>query len=352
MLDTETAAPVVRTCRWRSQLRIFLSYRRRDVGGYAGRLHDALSQRLGQKNVFQDVSAIAPGQDFTQVIRGALDDCDAVIAVIGPGWIAPGQEGTPRLHQPDDYVRLELGTALTRDLPVVPVLLGGAPLPPASELPEELRPLVQRQAVVVRDESWHQDVDGLVRSLRGEISTRPEPGRWRVRGALLLALLLVAGLLAWWQWPGGTEGDEAQDAEVPAACVPPGGEGWNPLAVPQNATGEVRSSEGTLAFTVRGGSWRPMGPGRWQVSLDTSMENRSSTEAYHGEWHYDSLVVGQRAFERTCFSPTPDLVLAGTVGDALVGFEVLCEPAGYIELILQESEARIPVAEASEPGPC
>ncbi len=333
-----------------SCVRIFLSYRRRDVGGYAGRLHDALTQRLGRKNVFQDVSAIGPGQDFTEVIRRALDDCDAVIAVIGPGWMGADPEGAPRLGQPDDYVRLELGTALTRDLPVVPVLLGGAPLPAASDLPEELRPLVQRQAVVVRDESWHQDVDGLVRSLRDEISARPDSSRWRISAAVLLALLVVAAVVAF--WPDREESDKAEDANLPAACVPPAAEGWTELAIAPDAVGDVSATGGTLAFAVRRGSWRPVGPGRWEVTLETAMENRSTSEAYHGDWHYDSLVVGRRVFEKTCFSSTPDLVLAGTVGDALVGFEVRCEPTGYIELVLEESESRIRVTDASEPGPC
>ena len=284
------------------------------------------------------------------MIRRALDDCDAVLAVIGPGWMGPDPDGAPRLAQPDDYVRLELGTALTRDLPVVPVLVGGAPLPAASDLPAELKPLVQRQAVVVRDESWHQDVDGLVRSLRDETSTATATNRWRIAAAILLALLVVVGVVA--LWPEGQEDDQAGDANVPAACAPPGGQGWNELAIAQDPMGEVRASEGTLAFTVRRGSWRPVGPGRWEVSLETGMENRSPTEAYHGDWHYDSLVVGRRVFEKSCFVATPELVLEGTVGDALVAFEVRCEPTGYIELVLDESDDRVPVTDASEPGPC
>ncbi|HEX6876485.1 MAG TPA: toll/interleukin-1 receptor domain-containing protein, partial [Nocardioidaceae bacterium] len=150
-------------------MRVFLSYRRGDAGAYAGRLSDSLRERLGAKSVFQDVTAIAPGQDYVAVIDRALGDSDAVLAVIGTGWLtAANPEGTRRLSDPDDYVRLELGRALRQSVRVVPVLVGGATVPAAPDLPDELQGLVNRQAVVLHDETWHQDVDGLVRSLRGE----------------------------------------------------------------------------------------------------------------------------------------------------------------------------------------
>jgi hypothetical protein len=178
-------------------VQVFLSYRRNDVGGYAGRLTDALLQRLGAKSVFQDVIAIAPGQDFTVELDRALDDSDAVLAVIGPGWLtAATPQGAPRLFEADDYVRLELARALDRNVRVVPVLVGGAALPAAIDLPDELRGLVHRQAVVLHDETWHQDVDGLVGSLRGEPAVPPGHGRWwpRRRGLIAAAAgLLVAG---------------------------------------------------------------------------------------------------------------------------------------------------------------
>ncbi len=178
-------------------MQVFLSYRRNDVGGYAGRLTDALLQRLGAKSVFQDVIAIAPGQDFTVELDRALDDSDAVLAVIGPGWLtAATPQGAARLFEADDYVRLELARALNRNVRVVPVLVGGAALPAAADLPDELRGLVHRQAVVLHDETWHQDVDGLVGSLRSEPAVPPGHGRWwpRRRGLIAAAAgLLVAG---------------------------------------------------------------------------------------------------------------------------------------------------------------
>jgi hypothetical protein len=208
-------------------VQVFLSYRRGDVGGHAGRLTDALRQRLGADSVFQDVVAIAPGQDFTVAIDRALDDCDAVLAVIGPGWLtAATPQGAPRLFDADDYVRLELARALDRNVRVVPVLVGGAALPAASELPDDLKGLVRRQAVVLHDETWHQDVNGLVGSLRGEpaVPTTRRP-RWLVPGAAVAAVLVVLGAAAWW-WGAGSGGGSGggQQAE-PYLCTVRSGRG-------------------------------------------------------------------------------------------------------------------------------
>jgi|SRR5579859_1223796 len=179
-------------------MQVFLSYRRNDVGGYAGRLTDSLRQRIGAESVFQDVTAIALGEDFMAAIDRALRSCDAVLAVIGPGWlVASTSEGAPRLFEPDDYVRLELAAALQRDIRVIPVLVGGARLPAADALPEDLQGLVERQGIVLRDESWHQDVESLVRSLRGEpVVTSRHHRRWLL-GVLVVVVLAASSVLAW-----------------------------------------------------------------------------------------------------------------------------------------------------------
>jgi TIR domain len=208
-------------------VQVFLSYRRNDVGGYAGRLTDALLQRLGAKSVFQDVIAVAPGQDFTVELDRALDDSDAVLAVIGPGWLtAATPQGAPRLFEADDYVRLELARALNRNVRVVPVLVGGAALPAATDLPDELRGLVHRQAVVLHDETWHRDVDGLVGSLRGEPAVPPGHGRWWPRRWGLIAAaagLLVAGGVsaALLLLPSGGSGTQSPPSEGSYTQSPP-----------------------------------------------------------------------------------------------------------------------------------
>jgi hypothetical protein len=335
-------------------VQVFLSYRRGDVGGYAGRLADGLHQRLGANSVFQDVIAIAPGQDYTAAIDRALDDSDAVLAVIGPGWLtAATPQGAPRLSESHDYVRLELARALARDVRVVPVLVGGAALPAATDLPDDLQGLTQRQAVVLHDETWHQDVNGLVRSLRGEPAVpAPRSRRWLVAAAVAAALV-VLGASAWLWWrPGTGAGGQAGSAAEPAPCAPAKGTGWRPIALSNDPTGEEKLTGGSLIFTVKDARWRAY-DGKWQVTLATSMENATPEHQYHGDWRYSSLVVGQRAFKTTCFAPTPNLVSPETVGDALIGFEVTCKPEGYIQLIVENDSARINVTDDTlEPAAC
>jgi hypothetical protein len=234
-------------------MQIFLSYRRGDVAGHAGRLADALRQRLGARSVFQDVTAIAPGQDFTAALDHALDDSDVVLAVIGPGWLtAATPQGTPRLLEADDYVRLELARALNRTVRVIPVLVGGASLPAATDLPDELRGLVQRQAVVLHDETWHQDVEGLVRSLRGEPAVPTKQNRRWLVGVVAVALVAV-GAAAWWWGPGtgkapgtgegpGSSGQVGSDGL--ARCAPAEGKGWTAIALNDDPTGEAKGPGG------------------------------------------------------------------------------------------------------------
>lgn len=333
-------------------MKVFLSYRRSDVGGYAGRLNDVLVQRLGARNVFHDVSTIAPGRDFAEVIQRALDECDAALAVIGPGWSATTPEGTSRLQHADDYVRLELATALRHGLPVVPVLLGGAQLPPPEALPDDVKLLTRRQAVVLHDETWHQDVDGLLRSLRGEVEGPVEQPnrRRRVAAALGVGVAVLAGAaLAVTQLSGGS--GSGSDGEAVAACVTPG-ETWTSLPSNARATVEAPLENGMLTYTVRTARWLEIEPGRWQITLGTSLENRTSIDLYHGDWLYESLLVGQRSFDKTCFSPFPDLVIPGAVSDALIGYETRCMPAGSIELAVDDAPTRIRVTDATEPAPC
>jgi len=145
--------------------RIFISYRRDDSGGYAGRLFDWLSQHFGRDNVFIDVDDIRPGSNFVAVIQNAVGSCDVLLAVIGRQWLtSTNPQGQRRLDDPEDFVRLEITTALTRNILVIPVLVGGASMPRTNELPDVLQPFAYCQAFEVR-ERFHPDVDLLIEEL-------------------------------------------------------------------------------------------------------------------------------------------------------------------------------------------
>jgi hypothetical protein len=145
---------------------VFISYRREDSPGHAGRIFDRLEARFGADIVFMDVHALDAGVDFAAAIDRAVGSSAALLAIIGPDWLAAADgDGRRRLDDPRDFVRLEIGGALKRGIPVVPVLVDDADLPAADDLPHDLRPLVGRHAVVLRDSRWDADFDELAQSL-------------------------------------------------------------------------------------------------------------------------------------------------------------------------------------------
>jgi len=159
-------------------MRVFISYRRDDAAGHAGRLADDLGDRIGHENVFQDVESIQPGEDFIGAIERAVTTADVVLVVIGPDWATvatPG--GGPRIAEPDDVVALEVATALRSTKRVVPVLVGGAQMPVASGLPPAIAPLARRNAVEVRPGAWDEDLHRLVVALEPHEVKPPVGGR-------------------------------------------------------------------------------------------------------------------------------------------------------------------------------
>ncbi len=147
---------------------IFISYRRSDSPDATGRIYDRLVAEFGKAQVFKDVDSIPLGRDFRGHLNDIVGNCGVMLTIVGPRWTdARNPAGQRRLEDPDDFVRIELETALARDIPVVPVLVGHAPLPVASDLPGSLGSLVFRQSIEVRpDPDFHNDATRLVTALR------------------------------------------------------------------------------------------------------------------------------------------------------------------------------------------
>jgi len=323
-------------------VRIFLSYRRDDTSGHAGRLYDALSVRLGGGQVFQDVAAIEPGVDFGDAIVRALDNCDAVLAVIGPAWMtASTPSGLRRLEQSDDYVRLELATALAHDARVIPVLVGGAELPASADLPEDLRTLVDRQAVVLHDQSWRQDVDGLVSRLRGQRPAGRPHRALAIGGAVALALIVIAGIV----WLRSADDGGENDASVP--CPSSELTALQLLSPLVGADVPRYNGFGPIHFDVEEAGYRQLAPGSWLVVLKTVMTNNDDTaEVGHHQDRYENLDVDGHPAPLSCYedlNPADGIVGPDEKATALVGFEVTRDPSGHLQLRLSNEPLPVPL---------
>jgi hypothetical protein len=144
---------------------VFISYRRSDSDVAAGRLADDLMEIFGRNVIFRDVDTLEPGENYVTALDHALDSCAAVIAMIGPRWgDVTDAAGHRRLEDPNDWVRAEVRRSLERGIRVIPVLIS-ASMPPAADIPADLQPLLQRQALEISDRHWKQDIELLAQVL-------------------------------------------------------------------------------------------------------------------------------------------------------------------------------------------
>ena len=147
--------------------KVFISYRRDDSKYQARGVYAAFQQVLPREDLFMDIDSIPPGADFVNVLEGWVDQCDILLALIGSGWASANdpKTGRRRLENPNDFVRIELREALARNIPVVPVLLDGAPMPNLDDLPDDIKTLVRRQAEFVEYRTFDADINRLIKKL-------------------------------------------------------------------------------------------------------------------------------------------------------------------------------------------
>jgi hypothetical protein len=205
---------------------IFLSYRREDSEGQAGRLYDDLVAVFGSDSVFMDVAAIEPGRDFRKSIDQSLNSCGVFLSLIGRSWLtAKDTSGQRRLDDPADFVRIETGAALKRDIPVIPVLVQGASALKPDQLPDDLKELAFRNAVELTHARWDSDIQVLIKALRPHISqSSPKPESERAQPgsklrasksfAVIAVLLVVVIGLAFYLRPAKKTGDNPVNQPV------------------------------------------------------------------------------------------------------------------------------------------
>jgi hypothetical protein len=156
---------------------IFISYRREESRWSARSLYDRLCAHFDRKQIFMDIDAIALGDDFVKAIEKTVGQCEVLIAVIGARWLtSKDEQDGRRLDNPEDFVRREIATALKREIRVIPVLVDGASMPRSTELPDDLKPLIRRNALQVTDTGFDDDCRRLVAAIE-QILEEAKTGR-------------------------------------------------------------------------------------------------------------------------------------------------------------------------------
>jgi hypothetical protein len=226
--------------------KIFINYRRGDEPGFTQALLGRLEQAFPAERLFIDVDNIPPGEDFVRMLESQVAQCDAMLTVIGNNWLdAADERGGRRLDDPNDFVRIEIESALKLGKRVIPVLVHQARMPHPDELPEAIRPLSQRNAVRLTHERFRSDVQGLIKALQGAIEDvasrrsstvgdsghavksleRPPSSRRALAAFAVLGVVLIGAAGIWFAYPKLTlpsyETASVQPAPVPPTSAPP-----------------------------------------------------------------------------------------------------------------------------------
>jgi len=205
---------------------VFISYRRDDAAGYARAVYAELAREFGAERIFIDVDDIAAGQAFDKAIRREVGAAQVLLALIGRRWLGERDGAPARIHDVDDFVRIEVATGLARGMRVIPLLLDGAPMPSEAQLPEALRPLARRNALELDNSRFAADIKRLVATLRETLaaasSAAPAPPvrrrvslRAAMAGVLLIGTAVFAG--AWFTRGGGTGAAAAARPDINGA---------------------------------------------------------------------------------------------------------------------------------------
>ena len=270
---------------------IFISYRRTDAGAWAGRLADTLKGHLGGVQIFRDIEDIPPGVEFDTYIFNAVGSCEALIALMGRGWLnAADKDGERRLDDPEDFTRLEIVAALKRNVRVVPVLVDGALMPSREELPDDLKPLARRQAYELTDKHWANDCRRLADVLGPLIGKTAWTYKTVAIGAGAIAAVCI-GAFAWWQQARTV--DTPQDAAMQTRTVP----------------ASAPSVAGASAPAVKDRRW-PNGSTLTVDFVGGKAQDRETVKRHAKQWSsyanidFDFVAPGRRAEVRIAFDPS------------------------------------------------
>ncbi|MEX3936840.1 toll/interleukin-1 receptor domain-containing protein [Paraburkholderia phymatum] len=309
---------------------IFISYRREDTEGQAGRLFESLREVFGEQMVFMDVATIEPGADFRRAIETNIDQCGVVLSLIGRTWLTvTGKDGKRRLDNPNDFVRLETSSALKRGVTLIPVLVQGATMPQEADLPDDIKDLAYRNSIELTHARWDSDVQLLVNALRGHAggekdttpAAPPAPDK-PVEPKRRTHLLPIVGALAAVGLTGAVllklSGSNQHAPAVEDALASPASVAVDrPVASGVISKVELQRRAHLRGACIKGYVWRQARPGdRVCVTPDTqarvyaenraAADNRSPTGGPYGPNTCKNGFVWREAFQGDDVCVTPD----------------------------------------------
>lgn len=277
---------------------IFISYRREDSIATTGRLRDKLVQVFGRNRVFVDVDDIPAGGNFVKILEGQVKSCRVLLAMIGPGWLnSKDAKGRRRLDKPEDFVALELQAALnTRDITVIPVLIDGAKMPSASDLPKQLQRLTRRNAVELDNARFGTDSDKLVIAIKRVIGQRPPFSRSQkiALGVGCVSLAVALGAGGWRmleQWRDRPVGSSTAEADRPGQTA--AGESARPAsnAQPSERTVKRGPFDGDWILHMLGNSYCAYRDSKMGIQVEQGNAKsgpHSGTVSEAGEFRFKS----------------------------------------------------------------
>ncbi|MEO6188413.1 MAG: toll/interleukin-1 receptor domain-containing protein [Ginsengibacter sp.] len=179
---------------------IFISYRKEDSKWNTQLLYDRLSHYFPSKEIFKDFNTIKAGEDYRKVISEALKKCQVLLVIIGKNWVnSQDEKGVQRLQNPEDLLRIEIETALSRNIRVIPILFDNIAMPSQTLLPASLAPLLLKQSVSVSETNFEYDIRHLAEAIKKkhiyDDSDRPILNkilRYRIILMMAIGTLLVA----------------------------------------------------------------------------------------------------------------------------------------------------------------
>ena len=155
---------------------IFINYRKDDSSWNALALYNELLKYFPKESIFKDFNTIRPGDDFVESIQRALSNCNVLLVVMSKNWLeVKDKHGNRRINDPDDLVRIEIATAIERNIQVIPVLFDNIPMPTNAELPENLKSLPRRQFVEIETTRFEADVKKLADAIKELMPPEPVP---------------------------------------------------------------------------------------------------------------------------------------------------------------------------------